>query len=129
MSDREMGHDDGGSTVLEAVVVVPVLMFLLLVIVQMVLWVTAAHVVQLAAATGDQAARVLGGSPDLGQRQAWAVLSSGHADVADGNVSLVVLPGGVDRMTVTAAAVSIVPGFRLHVSATVAGQVQMFRAS
>ena len=123
------GRDDGGSTTIEAVVVVPVLMFLLLVIVQVVLWVVAAHVVQLAASTGDRAARVLGGSSGLATQQAWKVLASEQGAVTAGHVSLVDLPGGVDKMTVSAAAVAIVPGFSLHVSATVAGDVQVFRAS
>ena len=123
------GGVDGGSTTIEAVVVVPVLMFLLLVIVQAVLWVVAAHVVQLAASTGDRAARVLGGSSGLATQQAWKVLASEQGAVTAGHVILVDLPGGVDKMTVSAAAVSIVPGFSLHVSATVAGHVQVFRAS
>ena len=125
----DWGRFDGGSTTIEAVVVVPVLMFLLLVIVQAVLWVVAAHVVQLAASTGDRAARVLGGSAGLATQQAWKVLASDQGTVTAGHVSLVDLPGGVDKMTVSAAAVSIMPGFSLHVSATVAGHVQAFRPS
>ncbi len=123
------GRDDDGSTTIEAVVVVPVLMLLLLVIVQAVLWVVAAHVVQLAASTGDSAARVLGGSSGLATQQAWKVLAGEQGAVTAGHVSLVDLPGGVDKMTVSATAVAIVPGFSLHVSATVAGHVQVFRGS
>ena len=123
------GRDDSGSTTIEAVVVVPVLMFLLLVIVQAVLWVVAAHVVQLAASTGDRTARVLGGSSGMATQEAWKVLAGEQGAVTAGHVSLVDLPGGVDKMTVSAAAVSIVPGFSLNVSATVAGHVQVFRAS
>ena len=125
----DQGRFDGGSTTIEAVLVVPVLMFLLLVIVQAVLWVVAAHVVQLAASTGDSAARVLGGSSGLATQQAWKVLAGEQGAVTAGHVSLVDLPGGVDKMTVSATAVAIVPGFSLHVSATVAGHVQVFRGS
>jgi len=122
-------RSDRGTSTLEAVLIIPVVMFLLLVGVQCALWAHAAQTVQVAASEGDLAARLYGGSIAQGAARARAVLEDRGADVSASSVQALVVPGGLARVTVAGQAVSILPGFSLHVAASDVGTIQEFRGS
>jgi len=121
--------DDRGSTTVEAVLVIPVLMLLLLVAVQLALWSHASQVVHTAASEGDASARSYGGGSQLGEARAHQVLGASQSTVIGPAVQVTVLPGDEVKVTVTAKAVSILPGIQFPVSATQAGTIQEFRGN
>ncbi len=104
-------------------------MLLLLVAVQVALWAHAAQVAQLAASEGDRVARSFGGGPAAGTVAARAVLGAPGSDVTGARIGVTLLPGDTEQLRVRGAAVSILPGLALGVSATVVGPVQEFRGS
>jgi hypothetical protein len=120
---------DGGSTVIEAVLVIPVLMLLILIVIQFALWAHAAQVAQLAASTGDRAARAVGGGPGQGADRARSIMGGPGSGVTSSEVSYSILPGDVVQITVTGKAETILPGFSLPVSAKSVGPIQEFRSS
>jgi len=120
---------DGGSTVIEAVLVIPVLMLMLLIVIQFALWAHAAQVVQLAASTGNRAARSVGGGPAQGVDRARSILDGPGSDVTSSEVSYSILPGDLVQITVTGKAETILPGFSFPVSAKLVGPIQEFRSS
>jgi len=121
--------DERGSATVEAVLVIPVLMLLLLLAVQFALWSHASQVVHTAASEGDASARSYGGGSQLGEARARDVLRASQSNVIGPTVQVTVLPGDEVKVTVTARAVSILPGIQLPVSATEAGSIQEFRAN
>lgn len=121
--------EERGSATVEAVLVIPVLMLLLLVAVQFALWAHASQVVHTAASEGDASARTYGGGSQLGEARARDVLRASQSNVLGPAVQVTVLSGDEVQVTVTARAVSILPGIQLPVSATVAGSIQEFRAN
>lgn len=110
-------------------IVIPTLMLILVTLMQFALWAHAAQIVQLAASEGDRTARSLGGSPSAGVSQAQAVLRRSGSDLASYQASVTVTPGDEARITVTGAAVSLLPGISLPVSAVQVGPIQEFRSS
>lgn len=103
-------------------------MFVILVAVQACLWAHASTLVQAAAAQGDQAAYVAGGTLDAGISQACASLAeTAHHVVIDPKIEASVLPGDNVELRVTGTAESIVPWLRLPVSAVSIGSKQEFR--
>jgi hypothetical protein len=126
--NREL--DEIGSTVVEAAILIPAAMLVVLLAVQACLWAHAATLVQNAAAQGDQAATVLGGSTGAAITQADAFLkSSASGVVTDPAVDTTILPGDQVRLQITGSAESIIPGIRFPVSATRIGVIQEFRRS
>lgn len=122
--------DDGGSVVVEAVFVIPAAMMIILFAVQACLWAHASAVVQSAAAEGEQAATVLGGTPDQGVSRAEAVLQSEAASaVVDPSVQVKVLSDGNVDVTVAGRASSILPFLHLPVSAQRRASVSEFRSN
>lgn len=121
--------DDRGSATVEAVLVIPVVMLLLLVAVQLALWSHASQVVHTAASEGDASARSYGGGDQMGEARAEEVLRASQSNVIGPTVQVTDLPGGQVKVTVTARAVSILPGIQLPVSATAVGSIQEFRAN
>jgi TadE-like protein len=127
---RNPRADEDGSTVVEAAILVPIAMLVVLLAVQACLWAHAATLVQNAAAEGDQAATVMGGSTSAGVSQADTFLrSTSSGVVVDPVIETTLLPGDVVRMDVTGIAESIIPGVHLPVSAVRIGVVQEFRQS
>jgi TadE-like protein len=122
--------DETGSTVVEAAVLIPIAMLVLLFAVQACIWAHADTLVQDAAAQGDQAATVEGGSPSAGVAQAESLLAAtaGHI-VLEPIVAVTRLPGDMVQIRVTGSAESIVPGIRFPVSAVRVGELQEFRES
>ena len=112
----------------EAVIVVPVLMVLVLVVIQVVLWAHAAQVVHLAASEGDRAARSSGGGAVAGAGVARSVVQASGLAPSSVAVAVTTEPGALARVTVTARAESILPGFVLPVSSSVIGPIQEFRS-
>jgi Flp pilus assembly protein TadG len=121
--------DERGSATVEAVLVIPVVMVLLLVAVQFALWSHASQVVHTAASEGDASARSYGGGVQQGETRAHEVLQASRANVVGPAIHVSRLPGDQVEVTVTASAVSIIPGIHLSVSATQAGTIQEFRAN
>jgi Flp pilus assembly protein TadG len=121
--------DDRGSATVEAVLVIPVLMLLLLVAVQFALWSHASQVVHTAASEGDAMARSYGGGSQQGAARAQEVLRASQSNVIGPTVRVNVLSGDEVKVTVTARAISILPGIQLPVSATETGTIQKFRAN
>lgn len=101
-------------------------MLLLLMAVQACLWARASTVVHVAAARGDEAACVQGGTVAVGTQRADSILS-GEKAISDPSVSATSI--GPDEVAVRAQAmaISIVPWVRLHVSAVQVGTRQVFR--
>jgi hypothetical protein len=110
-------------------IVIPALMLILVTLIQFALWAHAAQIVQLAASEGDRTARSFGGGPPQGISQAQAILRQSGSDLVSSQVSVTVTPGDEARITVTGAAVSLLPGLSLPVSAVQVGPVQQFRSS
>ncbi len=111
------------------VIIIPALMLMVTTLLQFALWAHAAQVAQLAASEGDRTARSLGGGSSAGVSQANSVLRSSGSGLASSHVSVTVTPGDEARMTVTGAAVSLIPGLSLPVSSVQVGPIQEFRSS
>jgi TadE-like protein len=127
---RARRFDETGSTVVEAAILIPAAMLVVLLAVQACLWAHAATLVQNAAAQGEEAATVMGGSMGAGTTQADAFLkSSASGVVTDPAIETTVLPGDLLRLQVTGSAESIIPGIRFPVSAMRVGVIQEFRRS
>ena len=110
-------------------IVIPALMLILVTLIQFALWAHAAQIVQLAASEGDRTARSLGGGPAEGVSQAQAILRQSGSDLVSSQASVTVTSGGEVRIAVTGAAVSLLPGLSLPVSAVQVGPIQEFRSS
>lgn len=110
-------------------IVIPALMLILVTLIQFALWAHAAQIVQLAASEGDRSARSFGGGVPAGVSQAQAVLRQSGSDLESSRASVIVAPGGEARITVTGAALSLLPGISLPVSAVQVGPIQEFRSS
>jgi hypothetical protein len=122
--------DERGSTVVEVAVLIPIAMFVVLFVIQACIWAHAATLVQNAAAQGDQAATVAGGSPSEGVAQARGLLFATARQIVIGpSVEVTLLPGDMVRLRVTGSAESIIPGIRFPVSAVRVGALQEFRES
>ena len=110
-------------------IVIPALMLILVTLIQCALWAHAAQIVQLAASEGDRTARSLEGGPSQGVIQARTILRQSGSDLASSRASVTVMSGDEVRFTVTGAAVSLLPGISLPVSAVDVGPMQEFRSS
>lgn len=121
--------DECGSATVEAVLIIPIAMVVLLMAVQFALWSHASQVVHTAASEGDASARSYGGGVQQGEARAHEVLQASQSNVISPAVEVSRLPGDKVEVTVTASAVSILPGIHLSVSATQSGTIQEFRAS
>lgn len=113
----------------EAVLLVPALMLIIAIIVQFALWAHAAQVAQLAASEGDRIARSQAGGAAAGVARAESIVGSQGVALRTVHVDAGMDPGDVVRISVSGAAVSIVPGISLPVSAAQSGPVQEFRVS
>jgi hypothetical protein len=120
---------DAGSSIVEAVIVIPVVMLLLLVGVQFALWMHAVQVVQLAASEGDRSARSFGGGAAAGVTSAQTVVDGPGSDVSSSVISVQMLPGDAELLSVSGTATSVLPGLSFGVSASAVGPVQEFRGS
>ncbi len=130
-SRRRSGSDNERGDVAESVIVFPVFFLFVLVSLQMAMWAHAIQVVQNAAASGDQAARALGGSAAVATSQAerFVQVAGGTSALSNVQVSVSYLPGGMSRVEVSGDAESILPWFHAHVSAVRFGPTQQFRRS
>lgn len=116
--------------VVEAAILIPIAMFVVLFAVQACIWAHAATLVQDAAAQGDEAATVYGGTASSGVAAAQSLLiATGRDVVIRPDVEVTRLPGGMLQVRVSGAAESIVPGLHLPVSADRVGVIQEFRES
>jgi hypothetical protein len=120
---------DRGAFTIEAILVVPVLMLLMTALIQCALWAHAEQVVHAAASEGDRVARDYDGGSVAGETRAYSILEGPGSDVQSGNVVVNVDPGDMARVTVTGAALSILPGMKVPVSSMAIGPIQEFRAS
>jgi Flp pilus assembly protein TadG len=121
-------HDDGSSAI-ELVLVTPVLIALIFVVVQAALLWNAQHAAVAAAQQGARLARTSSDVSDTRVRDATiAYLHSIGASVADTPTVSVQEAGGWATVTVTAHAVSLLPGATLTVHATSRGPVETFTA-
>ena len=125
-----MRFGSAGSSTAEATLVVPIFMVLVLAVLQFAMWAHGAHVVQAAAAKGDQAAQAYGADPESGTQASWAFLNqNANGLVGDLRVSESTISGDQSVVTVTGRAESILPFLSLPVSAKSIGPVQEFRVS
>ncbi len=122
---RRVGED---GSVVEAAIAIPAAMLVILLAVQVCLWAHASTLVQAAAARGDQAACVEGGSLNAGIEEAQLALADTASQVVtDPSVQASLMPGDEVQVRVTGTTESIIPGIRLPVSAVRVGARQEFR--
>ncbi len=127
MNRRGRVVGDEGSVV-EAAIAIPAAMLVILLAVQVCLWADASTLVQAAAARGDQAARVEGGSLKAGIAEAHlALVQSASQVVTNPSVQASLMPNDEVEVRVSGLTESIVPGLHLPVSAVRVGTKQEFR--
>jgi Flp pilus assembly protein TadG len=122
---------DAGSSAIELVLVTPVLIALIFSVVQAALLWHSQHVVVAAAQQGDRFARTVAaaGADDAQVRAATlSYLHSLGADLVDAPTVTVDRAGGWATVTVTAHAVSLLPGATLTVHGTSHGPIEVFTA-
>jgi hypothetical protein len=113
----------------EAAIAIPAAMLVILLAVQVCLWAHASTLVQAAAARGDQAACVEGGSLTSGIAESRsALIDTANQVVERASVQASLMPGDQVQVRVTGFAESIIPGVHLAVSAVRVGSRQEFRA-
>ena len=121
---------DGGSSAIELVLVTPVLIALVFAVVQAALLWNAQHVAVAAAQQGARLARTAGGVDAAAVRTATVgYVHSLGASLVDAPAVTVTRSGGWVTVTVTAHAVSLLPGATLTVHGTSRGPVERFTAS
>jgi len=126
---RKVTDRDGGSSAIELVLVTPVLIALVFAVVQAALLWNAQHAAVAAAQQGARLARtavVTGGTDDQVKAATAAYLHSVGASLLDTPTVTVDRIGGWATVTVTAHAVSLLPGARLTVHGTSRGPVEAF---
>jgi len=128
---RRMGSDEGSSAV-ELVLLTPLLMFVVFLVVQAALYMHARHVVLAAAQQGARLARVQAPTDqtavDSARAGTYSYLHQLGSDIVTDPTVTVTRAGGEATVRVSAHAVSILPGFTLHVVETSTGPVEEFRA-
>lgn len=122
------GLDHAGSASVEAALVLPAVMVALLLVIQLCLWAHADAVAGVAAAAGEQAAALDGGSAAAAGQAATTVLDGpGRAVLSAGAVTVAGAPDDVVSVTVTGRAEPVLPWLALPVTATRRGPTQEFR--
>jgi Flp pilus assembly protein TadG len=120
---------DDGSSAIELVLLTPVLIALIFTVVQAALLWNAQHAAVAAAQQGARLARTSSTGSDTSVRDATvAYLHSIGASLLDAPTVSVHEAGGWATVTVTAHAVSLLPGATLTVRGTSRGPVEMFTA-
>ena len=122
-----MGRCRGQQGQTEVVIVFPVVMLLVLLIIQGALWFLGHSIAMDCAQDGARAAAFGGGSPVAGQTAATDTLAQLSGSVLSQPRVSVAVTGGRAQVTVTGRAESILPGWALTVTATVAQPVEEFR--
>ena len=124
---RGRGENDGGSVLAEFAVVLPALMLLLVGVFQFAAWYLASEVALGAAQEAARAARVQGGSAGDGEAAAWRFIQQANGGHLIGARVLVNRGADQVRVEVDGNAQSLLPGVRLGVRETAAGEVERFR--
>ena len=122
---------EGGSAAVEFVLVTPVLMFAVFVVVQAALYMHARQVVLAAAQQGARLARAAAPSDQIAIEQARTgalrYVAQLGPDVVSEPAVAVIRADGSAAVTVSARAVSILPGVPLRVHQRATGPVERFR--
>ena len=127
-----MRRGDDGSSAVELVLLTPLLMFVVFLVVQAALYMHARHVVLAAAQQGARLARADAATDQSAVTSArdgtFAYIHQLGSDVVSDPNVVVTRVGGQATVSVTAHAVSILPGLTLRVVETSSGPVEQFRA-
>lgn len=121
------GRRDIGSSAIELVLLTPVLIALVFAVVQAALLWNAQHVAVAAAQQGARLARTAAGGDEATVRDATVgYVHSLGASLVDAPTVTVTRAGGWATVTVTAHAVSLLPGATLTVHGTSRGPIERF---
>jgi len=106
----------------------PLVVLMIMLLIQFALYQHASHVVTAAAQEGVAGALVERGSAPAGRARALSTMGRHGSGLARGVVIDVERTHDRARVTVAADVVSLIPGFRFHVTGAAEGSVERFRA-
>lgn len=115
--------DERGFETAEYVIVIPVILLVIFGIIQGMLWYHGTNLVQRAASSGYQAASLYGATSSDGNSAATATAEQAGSVLE--NVKVNVTRTGTEvTSTVTAKAITIIPGIKTEISRTVSGPTE-----